>query len=229
VPSSSATLKRMPVTNPWLAGPAPTAPLDRERLAERILNLLSSQNMCVVATSGSDGPLATPVRYYHLDFRLLFTAAPDSPKMRNLAVDPRVSVGIFAPPVVIEAERIVYTEYWLRREGFAPRQVWRREPGVAGVANSDTPHALIVMRRVVTDAVRAVETAAAHPRVDAGRIVVQGGSQGGAIAQAVAALRPGLVAALIDVPFLTHFRRALTLIDSKSVRVARSRLVAWPA
>ena len=28
--------------------------------------------------------------------------------------------------VVIEADHIVYTEHWLRREGFAPRQFWRR-------------------------------------------------------------------------------------------------------
>ncbi|MFC0006328.1 pyridoxamine 5'-phosphate oxidase family protein [Micromonospora siamensis] len=169
----------MPLTNPWLAGPTPTGRLDRERLEERILQLLSSQNMCVLATTGPDGPLATPVRYYPLGFAVLFTAAPRSPKMRNIAADPRVSVGIFAPLVglassrgaqmfgsarvlepghpdrahhweafrwenehaergrplseppedtlvVIEAERIVYTEHWLRREGFAPRQFWRR-------------------------------------------------------------------------------------------------------
>lgn len=30
------------------------------------------------------------------------------------------------PLCVIEAERIVYTEHWLRREGFAPRQFWTR-------------------------------------------------------------------------------------------------------
>lgn len=30
------------------------------------------------------------------------------------------------PLVVVEAERIVYTEHWLRREGFAPRQFWTR-------------------------------------------------------------------------------------------------------
>jgi nitroimidazol reductase NimA-like FMN-containing flavoprotein (pyridoxamine 5'-phosphate oxidase superfamily) len=169
----------MPLTNPWLSGPTPTKRLDRERLEERILNLLSSQNMCVLATVGPDGPLATPVRYYSLGFAVLFTAAPRSPKMRNIAADPRVSIGIFAPLVglassrgvqvfgtakvlgpqhpdrthywtafrwenehaergrplseppedtfvVIEAERIVYTEHWLRREGFAPRQFWRR-------------------------------------------------------------------------------------------------------
>jgi hypothetical protein len=169
----------MPVTNPWLAGPAPTARLDRARLEERILNLLSSQNMCVLATAGASGPLATPVRYFHLDFALLFTAAAGSPKMRNIGLDPRVSIGVFAPLVgqassrgaqifgrarvlspsdadfsvywpavrwqsdhversrsldsppegplvVVPAERIVYTEHWLRRDGYAPRQFWKQ-------------------------------------------------------------------------------------------------------
>ncbi len=68
-------------------------------------------------------------------------------------------------------------------------------------------------RRVFTDAVRAVDAAAAHPAVDAGRIVVSGGSQGGGIAQATAALRPEVTAALIDVPFMTHFRRAVEITD----------------
>lgn len=174
------TYSAMPVTNPWLAGPVPTRRLDRDRLEERVLNLLSSQNMCVLATTGADGPLATPVRYFHLDFALMFTAAPDSPKMRNIARDPRVSIGVFAPLVgqassrgaqlfgtarilessaidhqryweavrwqsdhversrnlddpplgplvVIDASRIVYTEHWLRRDGFAPRQHWKRD------------------------------------------------------------------------------------------------------
>ncbi|GAA3514045.1 cephalosporin-C deacetylase [Streptosporangium album] len=66
-------------------------------------------------------------------------------------------------------------------------------------------------RRVFTDAVRAVDVAAAHPAVDGGRIVVSGGSQGGGIAQAVAALRGEVRAALVDVPFLTHFRRAVEI------------------
>lgn len=169
----------MPMTNPWLAGPAPDRRLERERLEERILNLLSSQNMCVLATSGPNGPSATPVRYYHLDFAVMFTTSPASPKMRNIATDPRVSVGVFAPLVgqassrgaqifgrarvhgpheaehahywpafrwqsdhversrslecppndplvIVEAERIVYTEHWLRRDGYAPRQFWKR-------------------------------------------------------------------------------------------------------
>jgi cephalosporin-C deacetylase len=69
-------------------------------------------------------------------------------------------------------------------------------------------------RRVFTDAVRAVDVAAAHPSVDATRIVASGGSQGGGISQAVAALHPSIKAALIDVPFLTHFRRAVEITDS---------------
>ncbi|BBH69893.1 hypothetical protein ACTI_65780 [Actinoplanes sp. OR16] len=169
----------MPLNNPWLAEPMPADRLPRERLEERILNLLSSQNMCVLATAGPDGPLATPVRYYSLGFAVMFTASPRSPKLRNIADDPRVSVGIFAPLtglassrgaqlfgqakvlshgdperdryweafrwenehaeqgrsvaepphdtlVVIEPERVVYTEHWLRREGFAARQFWKR-------------------------------------------------------------------------------------------------------
>jgi len=87
------------VTNPWLAGPSPTRRLDRARLEERIFNLLSSQNMCVLATLGPDGPLATPVRYFHLDFTIVFTASGASPKMRNIAADPRVSVATYAPLV----------------------------------------------------------------------------------------------------------------------------------
>lgn len=166
------------LSNPWLAGPAPTARVERAVLEERILNLLSTQNMCVLATVGPDGPLATPIRYFHLDFTVIFTAQAGSPKMRNIDEDPRVSVGIFAPllgqassrgaqvfgiaralgpddeefdrlmgvyrwqsdsvergrslqerpggPLVaIDAERIVYTDHWLRRTGHAPRQFWR--------------------------------------------------------------------------------------------------------
>ncbi|MFI6478377.1 acetylxylan esterase [Nonomuraea sp. NPDC050663] len=67
-------------------------------------------------------------------------------------------------------------------------------------------------RRVFTDAVRAVDVVRSHPAVDPSRIAVLGGSQGGGIAQAVAGLRPDQVrAALIDVPFLTHFRRAVEI------------------
>ncbi|MGW3956435.1 acetylxylan esterase [Streptomyces sp. NPDC004752] len=69
-------------------------------------------------------------------------------------------------------------------------------------------------RRVFTDAVRAVDAARSHPAVDPDRVYVSGASQGGGIATAVAGLRDDVAAALIDVPFLTDFRRALEMTDS---------------
>lgn len=167
------------VTNPWLVGPAPKKRLPAERLEERILNLLSSQNMCVLATTGPDGALATPVRYYHRGLALFITCQAGTPKLRNIESDPRVSVGLFAPLVgqassrgaqlfgtaeillpgmdgyadgmaiyrwqsdAVErgrpldqepsgpmlrlvADRVVYTEHWLRRDGYSPRQFWSR-------------------------------------------------------------------------------------------------------
>jgi general stress protein 26 len=166
------------IANPWLSGPTPTQRLPHDRLTERITNLLSSQNMCVVATCGPDGPLATPMRYFHRDMTIFMTAAAGTPKLRNLAADPRVSIGVFAPLVSqassrgaqlfgaaeilvagddgfddgievyrwqdtavergrslseepegpllrIPITRVVYTEHWLRRDGYAPRQHWR--------------------------------------------------------------------------------------------------------
>ncbi|HKE19826.1 MAG TPA: acetylxylan esterase [Kofleriaceae bacterium] len=69
-------------------------------------------------------------------------------------------------------------------------------------------------RRVFTDAVRAVEAARAHPAVDASRVAVAGISQGGGIALAMSALVPDLAAAMADVPFLCHFRRATEITDA---------------
>ncbi len=62
-------------------------------------------------------------------------------------------------------------------------------------------------RRVFTDGVRAVQTAASHPAVDSARIAVTGGSQGGGIAIAVAGLSAVKVC-MPDVPFLCAYRRA---------------------
>ncbi|MGW3954853.1 acetylxylan esterase [Streptomyces sp. NPDC004752] len=69
-------------------------------------------------------------------------------------------------------------------------------------------------RRLFTDAVRAVDTARAHPRIDPDRVVLHGGSQGGGIAIAAAGLCDAVAAAIIDVPFLCHFRRAVEITDA---------------
>ena len=169
----------MPITNPWLSGATPAKVMPRADLEEHILNLLSSQNMAVIATTNRDGsPAATPVRYFSLGFEIFYTSWNDSVKSRNLRRDPRVLAGIFAPLVgqassrgaqlfgtartiertdpaadhyweairwqsdhvergrsledpptdpvtIIAPARILYTEHWLRRAGFAPRQTWR--------------------------------------------------------------------------------------------------------
>lgn len=69
-------------------------------------------------------------------------------------------------------------------------------------------------RRVFTDAVMAVEAARELPGVDGGRLAVKGSSQGGGIALAASALADGVGAALIDVPFLCNFPRAIRMTDA---------------
>lgn len=66
-------------------------------------------------------------------------------------------------------------------------------------------------RRVFTDAVRSIDATRLLDRVDPDRIAVCGGSQGGGIALAVAGLVSGLVGAMPEVPFLSHFERAVGL------------------
>ena len=69
-------------------------------------------------------------------------------------------------------------------------------------------------RRVFTDAVRAVEAARGLDVVDASRVSVVGGSQGGGIALAVAGLVPEVAAVAAYVPFLCDFRRATVITDA---------------
>jgi hypothetical protein len=132
-----------------------------------------------LASAGRDRPLVSRVRYCPLGFAVLFTAAANSRKLRNIAADPRVSVGVSAPLaglagsrgahlfgtatvldpdhpdparywkasrcgnghdgnsrrvsgrrrdtlVIVEPERIVYSEQSLRDDGFASPQFWHR-------------------------------------------------------------------------------------------------------
>lgn len=79
-----------------------------------------------------------------------------------------------------------------------------------GVLNPKTYY----YRRVFTDAVRALEVMLEHPEVDAQRVAVTGGSQGGGITLAVSGLAPKAAAVMPDVPFLCHMRRATQITDS---------------
>lgn len=69
-------------------------------------------------------------------------------------------------------------------------------------------------RRVFSDAVRAVEAAREHPAVERTQIALTGGSQGGGITIAVSGLMPDVQAAMPDVPFLCHYRRATEITDA---------------
>lgn len=77
-------------------------------------------------------------------------------------------------------------------------------------------------RRLITDAVRAVDATQAISGIDPSRITVAGASQGGALALAAAGMADGVAAALVDVPFLCHIRRGVQIGDGGPYReVAR--------
>jgi cephalosporin-C deacetylase len=86
------------------------------------------------------------------------------------------------------------------------------EPGfmTRGIGSPQTYY----YRRVFVDAARAVDAARSHPAVDASKVAVAGGSQGGGITLAAAALCDDLVLAMPDVPFLCNMRRAVSVTDS---------------
>lgn len=76
-----------------------------------------------------------------------------------------------------------------------------------GIDSPDTYY----YRRVFTDAVLAIDAVREFSFVDPARIAVTGGSQGGGISLAAAALHPDVAAVMPDVPFLCHFRRSVEL------------------
>ncbi|MDU0300271.1 acetylxylan esterase [Streptomyces sp. PAL114] len=82
-------------------------------------------------------------------------------------------------------------------------------PAVRGLLDPRDYH----YRRLITDAVRAVDAVRALPGVDASRVAAVGNSQGGGLALAVAGLVPDLAAVLVTAPFLCGIRRALDLTD----------------
>lgn len=73
-------------------------------------------------------------------------------------------------------------------------------------------------RRLYLDCLRAVQVVKSLPQVDSSEVFVQGGSQGGGLSIATAGLAAmadvSLAGAMIDVPFLCHFARAITITDA---------------
>ncbi|MDQ2584156.1 MULTISPECIES: acetylxylan esterase [Saccharothrix] len=87
-------------------------------------------------------------------------------------------------------------------------------PGVMtrGIASPETYY----VTRLMVDAARAVEVAAGLDGVDPARLAVSGGSQGGGLALAAAALCGEAVRVCqADVPFLCDFQRAVTITGAE--------------
>jgi cephalosporin-C deacetylase len=70
-------------------------------------------------------------------------------------------------------------------------------------------------RRLMTDAVRAVDAAHEIADVDVSRLAAAGRSQGGGLALAVAGLEPRIGTLLADVAFLCHYRRATQITEAE--------------
>ena len=83
-------------------------------------------------------------------------------------------------------------------------------------------------RGVYVDCVRAIDVLCAQPEVDAERIGVTGGSQGGGLTLAVAGLDRRPAVAMADVPFLCHFERPLEISDAYPYREIADFLRRYP-
>ena len=65
-------------------------------LRERIVEFLKEQNMCVLATCSGGLPRATPIEYHSKGITMYFVGEPGT-KLKNIANNPNVSIGIFLP------------------------------------------------------------------------------------------------------------------------------------
>jgi len=86
-----------------------------------------------------------------------------------------------------------------------------RVPGMmtSGIESRDSYY----YRRLITDAVRAVDAVLTLDQIDSERVVTLGVSQGGGLALAVAGLHSAVTDMVAYVPFLCDFPRAITITD----------------
>jgi nitroimidazol reductase NimA-like FMN-containing flavoprotein (pyridoxamine 5'-phosphate oxidase superfamily) len=172
----------MSVAHPWLEQePWPTKQMSKELLESRIERVITMTNICYLGTVRKDGsPIVSPVEFYNDGMSLYIFPQPNSPKLKAMQRDPRVSIAIANPmagwacvmgaqffgqahildvgtpewehgmkvfkwagssselgrPLVeppqgqlmrMDPDRIVYSEHLMRKQGYAPRQIWLRD------------------------------------------------------------------------------------------------------
>ena len=172
----------MSVAHPWLEQePWPTKQMSKELLESRIERVITMTNICYLGTVRKDGsPIVSPVEFYNDGMSLYVFPQPNSPKLKAMQRDPRVSIAIANPmagwacvmgaqffgkatildvgtpewehgmkvfkwagssselgrPLIeppqgqlmrMDPDRIVYSEHLMRKQGYAPRQIWLRD------------------------------------------------------------------------------------------------------
>jgi hypothetical protein len=75
----------------------PTEPLPRDELEARIERVLTLTNIGFMATIGKNGPIASPVEFYSQDLDIYVYPQPNSPKIKALQRDPRMSFAVANP------------------------------------------------------------------------------------------------------------------------------------
>lgn len=84
----------------------------------------------------------------------------------------------------------------------------------------------LLMRHIFLDTVQLARVVMALPQVDAGRVAVMGGSQGGGLALACAGLEPRIARAVVDYPFLSDYKRVWALNKARP-GTAYAELTSW--
>jgi len=85
----------MSKAHPWVPPPHPEKLLPREKLKNRILELVNSINTCTLATADTKGrPVASPIEYTADGLKLIMLPDAGSPKLKAMERDSYVSLAI---------------------------------------------------------------------------------------------------------------------------------------
>jgi nitroimidazol reductase NimA-like FMN-containing flavoprotein (pyridoxamine 5'-phosphate oxidase superfamily) len=84
----------MSTAYPWVEPPWPDTSLPKDQLEDRIQQLLGSTNICVLATFGAIGPIASPIEYWMDELDIYMLPDPGTPKLKAMQKDPRVSIAV---------------------------------------------------------------------------------------------------------------------------------------